>query len=531
MARPTRTALDRFFDQRSWSMLILAILLLLAFAITVPSLFVALERSGFLGDRVPPGGWTLVVSVAGLTILFSLYMIHQQAQLNRLRRQMMRDEMDLEQSRSRLAELTALFQLGNSLRLDLPLETILEITVRRVASTLHSHHVAIFLLDPGTKTLTCRASFGLSASPPEPDVPWGEGPLGWVARHGEPILMARSEGPARFAGFFSSHPHVGSVLFLPVAVDQRAVAVLQVSRAVKSDPFRMEHRDIGQLFAQNVAGVIDRAVLMMRLRQTTVPENRPESGSQPAIGAFRDSFLSAAARELGSPLTTILAYSEVLDQNDRRMTPAMRLEFTSRVRSEAQRLNALLSDVLDSVRVELGRYLLELDRVNLNELIRESAESARPIAKAKELDLELALDSKIPDQLLDASKLRYAIGSLLKNGIRFSPPKGQIRVTSWLGDESVQIEFRDAGPPIAPESAPLLFDLEHAADQGGPRAKDGLLFGLHLARRYVELHNGSIGAGPAPDGTGAMFWICVPRGEDVSRLIGSDPFVEEIAKG
>src|SRR5687767_9886853 len=108
-ASPQR--LDRQFDRRTWSILGLAILVILAFSATVPSLYMALARSGFLGDHLPPGGgWMLLVALVGLTSLFCLYMIHQQSAINRLRDRMLHDQMELEQSRGRLAELTSLFQ-------------------------------------------------------------------------------------------------------------------------------------------------------------------------------------------------------------------------------------------------------------------------------------------------------------------------------------------------------------------------------------------------------------------------------------
>ena len=54
-------------------------------------------------------------------------------------------------------------------------------------------------------------------------------------------------------------------------------------------------------------------------------------------------------------------------------------------------------------------------------------------------------------------------------------------------------------------------------------------FGLHLTRRFVELHGGQVGAAPSPEG-GATFWFVLPRGDDLTNLIGSDPFAEELSK-
>jgi signal transduction histidine kinase len=519
------------YDRRTWWILGLAIFVIVGFSITIPTLYVGLVRSGFLGDRLPAdSGSVLLVGLIGLTAIYCLLMVHQQSEINRIRRRLIQEQMDLEQSKGRLAELTSLFQLGNSLHMNLPLETVLEITVRRVASTLHSHDVVMFLIDPATRTLTQRASFGLTPRGAEPEAKVGEGPVGWAARHKEPILLSALENGARFAEFFSSHPGAGSALVLPVTLEGRCIAVLQVCRALKADPFRLEHRDIGQLFANNVAAVIDRAQAMVRLRQTAIAAAaaKPQVNSVEA-GTFRDAFLSSAAFELKAPLTTIVAYSEVLDQNDRQMTPSMRQEFVSRTRSEAQRMLPLIDDVLDLVRLELGRYLLDLHFENLNPIARAAVETIRPLADTREVTLEVELDPSVPSQHVDPEKLRQSILHLLQNAIRFSPVKSTVRLSTRADDEGVLLEVRDAGPTIPPDAASSLFDLDSPGELRAKRSQEGLGLGLHLARRFVELHGGTVGAGTTPGGE-ATFWIRLPAAGDLSHIVGSHTYTEELAK-
>jgi len=523
---------QRQFDRQTWSILGLSILIILAFSATVPSLYVALMRSGLLEGRLPEGmGWALVVGLVGLTTLFCLYMVHQQISINRLRWRMTHDQMELEQSRGRLAELTSLFQLGNNLHMELPLETICEITVRRVASTLHSNDVTLFLYDADARTLAPKGNFGFKARDPEPEIKLGEGAVGWSARHREPILMQARERDARFAEFFASHPEVGSVLILPIALDTKTLGVLQVCRAVRAEGFRLEHRDIGQLFAVNVASVLDRAIVMERLHRATSQVAAAALMSPigtAAAGEFRDTFLGSAAAELKSPLTAIVAYSEVLDQNDKKMTPSMRVEFTGRLRSEAQRMMGLLEDVLDLVRLELGRYLLELRVANVNDVVRGAVESVRTQSDERGITVEIFLDTRIPNQHMDPAKVRQAIANVLRNAIRFSPLKSTVRLTTALKDEGIVIEVRDSGPPIAEESSAALFELEVEGSAVCERHKDGFGMGLHLAKRFMELHGGSVGAGP--DKRGAIFWLKLPTGADLANVVGADPYAEELAR-
>ncbi len=530
LSQDRANAVQKQADRRTTALLGLVILVLLGFAFTVQTLWVSVVRSGFLGDNLPVGGWMLLVGLVGLTVLFCLYILHQQAEISRFRSRLLNDQMELEQSRGRLAELTSLFQLGNSLHMDLPLDTILEITVRRVASTLHSHDVAIYLVEPETKTLRCRARSGLTPREPDQEIRLGDGAVGWVGRHREPILMRATDREARFAEHFMAHPDAGSALILPVNFENRCVAVLQVHRGLKAEPFRLEHRDVGQLFADNVAGVIERALVVQHLEERASDAKAAAPGETPGqqVTPFQDSFLSAAENELKTPLTTIMAYAEVLDQNDKRMTTSMRREFTGRLRGEAQRLLNLVDDVLDLARLETGRFLLDLRVDNVNKIAHDAAETMRGLAVSKQVDLELKLDDKIPDQHLDTAKVRQAILHLLQNAIRFSPAKGRVSLSTWLGDDHVQLEVRDSGPMVEPEAAAMVFDIEAQGSGISKRVKDGLGFGLHLAKRFVELHGGEVGVGESPSGAGAAFWIRLPRAGALENVLGHDPFAEQM---
>ena len=519
------------FERKSWWLLGLALLIIVALSCTIPTLYVGLIRSGFLGDHVPASGEAvLLTGLVGLTVLFCLYMVHQQAQLNTLRRKMHYDSMELEQARGRLAELTSLFQLGGTLQMNLPLETVAEITVRRVASSLHSYDATLFLIDADGRRLVPRASFGLTARGPEPEAVLGEGALGWAARAREPILMRAADRDARFADFFIKHPDAGSVLILPVCVEKRCIAVLQVCRASCADPFRIEHRDVGQLFADNVAPVIDRAQAQLRFREAAAAAGTVTPPAEElASGAFRDVFLTSAANELKSPLTSLVAYTEVFDQNDPAMTPATRREFTARLYEEAQRMLGLVDDVLDLVRLELGRYLLDVRLGSVNQAVRAARDIVAPFAESRSVAIDLDLEGSIPDQHFDPAKIRQSLVHILRHAIRFSPQRSRVRLRSVVDGEGMLIEVKDSGPTIPAEASEAMFNLESVGDQFGKRCKERQGFGLHLARRFVELHGGRVGAGPAPDG-GAVIWMRLPRGEDLSSLLGSAPFMEDFAK-
>ena len=528
-AKPTDKIKSRI-ESKTWWLIGLSILIILGFSVTIPLLLLSLVRAGVLEGVLPSdGGFSLVVGLLGLAAVFSLNLVYQQTQIDKMRRRMIQDQLDLEQSKSRLAELTSLFQLGNSLHLDLPLQTILEITVRRIGSTLHAHDVDAFLFSRETKSLHCAASNGLAPRPPQPEVPYGEGPVGWCARHRQPIFLVAGEKGVPFAEFLAAQADTGSILFVPVRADKVCVGVLQISRSATAEPFRAEHRDVAQLFADNVGPLIERARGAAVLRQNTAAVASAPPPVDTSVGSsFQDSLLHNAGQVLKSPLTTILAYSEVLNQNDKRLTPAMRSEFSARVRTEAHRTISLVDDVIDLVRLELGRYVLELRVGNVNDVVKEAVEAVQFFSAPKEIVVEVSLDEKIPSQHLDLGKLRHSVIHLLRNAIRYSPAKSRVGIATKRGETEIRIEVLDRGPGIDAVDCLELFELDVAA-RNEEKRPIGVGIGLHLMKRFVELQGGTVGAAPSANG-GSLFWIELPWSNDLSTLVGEGTFAEELTR-
>jgi signal transduction histidine kinase len=102
-----------------------------------------------------------------------------------------------------------------------------------------------------------------------------------------------------------------------------------------------------------------------------------------------------------------------------------------------------------------------------------------------------------------------------------------VTLSTWLGDDHIRLEVRDSGPPVEAEAVASVFDLESRAEGLSKRVKDGLGFGLHLTKRFVELHGGTVGVGAGPGGMGAAFWVRLPWG-GIETVVGKDPFSEQL---
>ena len=342
------------------------------------------------------------------------------------------------------------------------------------------------------------------------------------------MLLPAADAGAPFAEYMTAHPGVGSMILVPILVERKCIGVLQISRTVTAEPFRAEHRDLARLFADNIGPVIERTRGDASLARPAAPLESALAAPSVA-GPFQDSFLQTAGQELKSPLTSIVAYAEVLDQTDRPMAPAMRAEFSGRVRTEAERLVGLVDDILDVVRLELGRYVLELRIGRVNDIVAEAVEAVRASAAEKGITIGAAFDEDIPSQHLDPTKLRHSVIRLLRNAIAFSPARGRVAVTTRLRDGKVRITVLDQGPSISASRPEDIFEIDFMARNEEERAMNGIGFGLHLAKRFAELHGGRAGAGAGPEG-GTALWIELPWTDSLSSLVGEDAFADELTR-
>ncbi len=503
-ARPSspRDALDR----RTRMLWAVTFLVLIALAATVPLLYLPL--AGLMNEGVgglPQEDYVAIVGLGGLVLLFCLYTALKRRELDVVRRRLEAEERERETVATRLSELSALFQVSTTLNLQLGLEPILEIIVRRVVSTLEAQQASIMLLDPATGMLETRASYGLESEfARNARRRLGEGVSGWVAQRRRPVQL--DSGAQGYRNDYKVARNITSALSLPLLVGERCVGVLNVNRINHPDTFEPHHSEMLQLFADHVGAVIERAEAMDRLG-SRAEELEAVNVRLTEMNRLKDVFLSTASHELKTPLTSVIGYAELLGDNDARLSPGQRAEFLGRLRGEADRLMGLIEDILDLTRIESGKMALRCVAMSPNEIARAALETCRAQAARHGIELEEHLGPDLPALPLDEVKMRQALVNLLANAIKFSPEKGRVRLETRRDVDAVRIEVTDHGAGIPPEDATHIFELfgqgEHGAEAGG------LGIGLHLVKRITELHGGHVGMNSRV-GEGSTFWLRLP---------------------
>jgi signal transduction histidine kinase len=519
-------------NRRGWLLWAATLVVVLALASAVTLLFYPLVRliQELGGARNSTESYYAIVGLAGLVLIFCLYVVLKQHELMKTRDALELNERGRQEAAARLNELSALFQVSTTLNLQLQLNVILEIIVRRVVSTLRAQQASIMIFNPEEGVLETRASYGLESEfARNARARLGEGIAGWVAERKEAVLLNDSSSNPHLGRHFKSDRNITSSLSLPLRLGDRVVGVLNVNRINNSERFTEHHRDMLRMFAEHVGAVIDRAETVDRLTsRTRVLEAANLKLSE--MNQMKDVFLSTASHELKTPLSSVIAYAELLEENSEKLPADQRAEFLKRLRSEAGRLLGLIEDILDLSRIESGKLTLRRVPVGVNDVVKAAVETSRQTAVKHGVELIESLEEDLPPLLLDEVKMRQVVVNLLVNAIRFSPERGTVKVVTRREPKCTVIEVVDQGPGILPEETVRIFELFGQGVRGLDRRTGGLGIGLHLVRRISELHGAHVGVNSQP-GQGSTFWVRLPSSlaEDAAREAAGQHVADPVA--
>jgi two-component system, sensor histidine kinase and response regulator len=218
----------------------------------------------------------------------------------------------------------------------------------------------------------------------------------------------------------------------------------------------------------------------------------------------RDELISMIAHDLGSPLTTLRGYAELLARPN--ASPAVRDRAKRVILSETDRMARLVQDLMSDPDTATTRFSIRIRDCDLVELAREQTE----VAKTRSPRHLVALES--PEHLLvrcDPQRVAQVFVNLLNNALAYAPD-GQILVRLWPQGNDVHVSVRDHGPGIPSAALQTIFEPHVRLQPSGKGQRaSGVGLGLSIARDIVEAHRGQIWAENNPD-RGATFTVVLP---------------------
>ncbi len=236
---------------------------------------------------------------------------------------------------------------------------------------------------------------------------------------------------------------------------------------------------------------------------------------------LRDQFLSIAAHELRTPITSLLLYSDLImrrlpsgDAADPRQQRAVRS-----VREQAQRLHRLSSALLDLTRLQQGRLTIEHAPVPLADLVHGIVEAQAPLWEGHQLQLHVAAAPLVVTG--DALRLEQVVHNLLENAVKYSPG-GVIEIGVEPHGDQACLWVRDQGIGIPAAALPQLFSRFFRASNVDSAHISGLGIGLYLVKEIVTQHGGTV-AVESREGAGSTFTVRLP--------LQSEPSASQAALG
>jgi len=223
----------------------------------------------------------------------------------------------------------------------------------------------------------------------------------------------------------------------------------------------------------------------------------------------RERFLSIVSHELKTPLTSILAFTDILTRDSDGTLTERQFKHLNLVKRNGRRLDVLIDDVLAVSRIETGRLSLENREFKLSELCWELNQSMASIFETKSQEFVMVHPAGDCAIMADRNRVFQAISNLLSNTSKYSPENTVVSLGCAIEGGSVFIIVTDEGIGLAANDQRHISDLFYRVQNEPTRTVGGLGVGLAIVKAIAEAHGGSVDVVSAP-GAGSTFTIEIP---------------------
>jgi signal transduction histidine kinase len=287
-----------------------------------------------------------------------------------------------------------------------------------------------------------------------------------------------------------------SVLAAPLTAGEHRFGVLAIY-APRTPIFADDDLELVGLLAGQAAAVLENHML---IGEAAAVRAREEAAQ------LKDEFLAAAAHDLKTPLTALVAQAQLMEKRARRNPEAPAdMEGIGRLVKETQRLKRLVLELLDVTRIQQGQLVTQRTPVDLATVLREACERQTSASHRMVLEQMTAITGAFDEQ-----RIMQLIDNLIENAVKYTPGGGDIRLALWQEGDTAHLSVTDPGIGIPAEDLPHLFDRFHRGSNVVQSEAPGLGLGLFICRGIVAQHGGSISATSGGPGQGSTFLVTLP---------------------
>ena len=237
---------------------------------------------------------------------------------------------------------------------------------------------------------------------------------------------------------------------------------------------------------------------------------------------MKSTFTTIISHELKTPVALIKGYAQTLARPDATWDADTARQSLQIIEEEADRLEALINNLLDVSKIQAGGLRLDIADVNIKNLAQNVADVYRIQTEKHFIELDFPAD--LPTIWGDEERLRQVLTNLVNNAIKYSPEGGAIRIGGWVEDEPHEptrqrlvVYVADQGIGIPQDELAHIFERFYRVDSSLRRSTAGAGIGLFLCKSIVEAHGGEIWA-RAEAGKGTTFFFALPLDQSHARF-------------
>ncbi|MBI3911236.1 MAG: DUF4118 domain-containing protein [Armatimonadetes bacterium] len=309
--------------------------------------------------------------------------------------------------------------------------------------------------------------------------------------------QSESDGLPNSAGGAVARALPAGAESIPLVAEGRALGTLRLQLRPGRAMSQQERRVV-QSLANHAAVVLERERLG---RMQTAAEALREADR------LKTALLSMISHDFRSPLASIKASATACLQDPRHADPAAQRDLQLGIIQEADRLNAMVSNVLALSRLESDAWRPQREEAALAEVI-EAARTGLPADANRRV--RVFLDAAVAEVWLDPVQVGQILHNLLDNALKYSPPTSEVELRAFQEEDRLVMEILDRGPGLPPGQEQRLFDRFYRGPHLGESAVPGVGIGLSICRGLVEAHRGTLTARNR-EGGGAVFRVVLPQ--------------------
>jgi two-component system, OmpR family, phosphate regulon sensor histidine kinase PhoR len=226
---------------------------------------------------------------------------------------------------------------------------------------------------------------------------------------------------------------------------------------------------------------------------------------------MRRDFVANVSHELRTPVTVIKGYAETLLSGALESNPEQAMRFVAIIYAHADRLGALIGDLLTLSQLESGTLVMESTRVGLHGIAAHVAALLEQKAQDREVTINIEGLAGAPEVLADPGRLEQVLLNLVDNAIKYTSAGGSVTLSAQAEGDQVRIEVKDTGSGIPARDLPRIFERFYRVDAARSRDEGGTGLGLAIVKHIVHLLGGVVSV--ESSGKGSSFFVTLKRAQ------------------